>query len=90
MHPVGAGADGKAGVAVLVPGAKGEELGAAAAQGGGIEQIADSGPFADGLQQGLGDGSAGSTAPCGMARSRAQPWMRRRPGRHRAAGRAHR
>jgi len=30
VHPVGAGADGASGVAVLVPGAEGEELGAAA------------------------------------------------------------
>jgi hypothetical protein len=38
-----------------VPGAEGEELGAAALQIGGRKEIRDAGPFAHGLQQGIRD-----------------------------------
>ncbi len=55
MHPVGAGADREAGIAVLMPGAEGEELGTTAAQVAGWEQIGDACPFAHGLQQGRRD-----------------------------------
>jgi hypothetical protein len=62
-----------------VPGAEGEELGGAAQQIGGREEIDDAGPFAHGLQQGIRDALVCSGAPCGVARAGAHRWVLRCP-----------